>query len=112
MYFHITLQTCQIYIKYIVAPRYSLRTLTPTGIHSRIYHLLNTDVELVIDNAIAARRHRSSMFVEQYKCSYVNTKMLMCSTTAMAYGFCCDASIPVGKCSSPNRVFFSISGMI
>ena len=30
MYFHITLQTSQIYIKYIVAPRDSLRTLTPT----------------------------------------------------------------------------------
>jgi len=52
------------------------------------------DVELVIDNAIAVRRHRSSTFVKQYKCSYANTRTLMRGTTAMAEVFRCDASIP------------------
>ena len=63
------------------------------------------DVELVIDNAIAASRRRSRMFVEQYRCPYANS-ILNLSTTAVTEGFRCDASVPVVTGSSPNRVVF------
>jgi len=63
------------------------------------YYLLNTDIELVIDNAIAASRHRSRMFVEQYA-----TTRIFLSTTAMVEGFRCDTSVPVVTGSIPNLV--------
>jgi len=69
----------------------------------KTYYLLNTDVKLVINNAIAASWHRSRMFVEQYKSSYANIRIIL-STTALADGFHCDANVRAGTGSSIKRV--------
>ena len=58
----------------------SLRT-PRLDLYAIIYYYI--EYELVIDSAIAASRQRSHMFVEQYRCSYANERIIL-STTAVA----------------------------